>query len=278
MADSEIDTASAERNAADASDALDPTEAGSAAGATATQAAIRIVVDDVHVRYRVLVDRDLGIAEIARRGFRSRRGSEVHALRGVSFTVRQGESVGLLGPNGSGKSTLLRCIAGVQPMASGRVLVSEQAQLLAVNAALDPKLSGRRNVYLGGLAMGLSRASIDERLVEVIEFSEIADAIDRPMRTYSSGMKARLAFSIATMTNPSILLIDEALAVGDKRFRRKSLERIRSLRDDAGTVVMVTHNLQEIRNTCSRAIWLEDGRIVLDGPADAVVDAYEADE
>ncbi len=261
MADSEIETA-----------ASDPD------GAVASDAPVRIVVDDVHVRYRVLVDRQLGLAEIARRGFRSRRGSEVYALRGVSFTVRQGESVGLLGPNGSGKSTLLRCIAGVQPMASGRVLVSEQAQLLAVNAALDPKLSGRRNVYLGGLAMGLSRTAIAERLDDVIEFSEIADAIDRPMRTYSSGMKARLAFSIATMTNPSILLIDEALAVGDKRFRRKSLERIHSLRDNAGTVVMVTHNLQEIRNSCSRAIWLQDGQVVLDGPAEAVVDAYEADD
>ncbi len=235
-----------------------------------------VVVDDVHVKYRVLEDRNLQLVEFFRSGFRSRRGSEVHAVRGVSFTIGVGESVGLLGPNGSGKSTLLRAIAGVQPMESGRVLVRGRAQLLAVNAALDPKLSGRRNIMLGGLAMGLPGKEIERRVPEVIEFAELADAIDRPMRTYSSGMKARLTFSIATMTSPPILLIDEALAVGDKRFRGKSLERVKELRSGAGTVVMVTHNLGEIRSTCSRAIWLQDGVVVMDGPTGEVVDAYEA--
>lgn len=237
-----------------------------------------IVVDDVHVRYKVLEDRGLRLADVVRSGFRSRRGTQVHAVRGVSFTIERGESVGLLGPNGSGKSTILRCIAGVQPLERGRVLVGGRAQLLAVNAALDPRLSGRRNIYLGGLAMGLTRTEVEARVVSVIEFSEIGNAIDRPMYTYSSGMTARLAFSVATMTNPSILLIDEALAVGDKRFRSKSLERITELRDAAGTVVMVTHNMSEIRNTCQRAIWLEDGEVVMDGDASEVVDAYEAND
>ncbi len=246
------------------------------ASATRTHQGNSIVVEDVVVRYRVLADRDLSMAELARSGFRSRSGTEVHALNGVSFSIGIGESVGLLGPNGSGKSTLLRCIAGVQPMVSGRVLVSGRAQLLAVNAALDGKLSGRRNVFLGGLAMGLTKAEVSERLQQVVEFSELGDAIDRPMRTYSSGMKARLTFSIATMTDPPILLIDEALAVGDLRFRRKSLARIRSMQDNAGTVVMVTHNLNEIRNTCGRAIWLQDGAVVMDGPTDDIVNAYEA--
>jgi len=196
----------------------------------------------------------------------------------VSLTIGVGESVGLLGPNGSGKSTLLRTIAGVQPLAAGRVLIRGRAQLLAVNAALDAKLSGRRNVMLGGLAMGLLPDQIQARMPDVIEFSELADAIDRPMRTYSSGMKARLTFSIATMTQPPILLIDEALAVGDRHFRRKSLERLRAMQQQAGTLVMVTHNLNEIRQTCSRAIWLESGRVVMDGPADTVADAYESDD
>lgn len=239
---------------------------------------IAVLVNDVHVRYRVLEDRQLHFLDLMRRGFRSRAGTEVHAVRGVSFTIGTGESVGLLGPNGSGKSTLLRCIAGVQPLASGRVLVSGRAQLLAVNAALDPKLSGRRNVFLGGLAMGLTRRDIAAQLDDVIAFAELEDAIDRPMRTYSSGMKARLTFSIATMTAPPILLIDEALAVGDKRFRRKSLARVRELQQNASTVVMVTHNLSEIRSTCERAIWMDSGRIRMDGPADAVVHAYEADD
>lgn len=237
-----------------------------------------IVVDDVHIRYRVLEDRNLRLVELVRGGFRSRRGSEVHAIRGVSFSIDVGESVGLLGPNGSGKSTLLRAVAGVQPMSSGTVLVRGRAQLLAVNAALDGRLSGRRNIMLGGLAMGLPTKQIEARVPEVIEFSELADAIDRPMRTYSSGMKARLTFSIATMTEPPILLIDEALAVGDRHFRRKSLERLETMREHASTVVMVTHNLSEIRSTCSRAIWLSDGQVVVDGPADDVVDAYEADD
>lgn len=237
-----------------------------------------IVVDDVHVRYRVLEDRNLRLAELVRTGFRSRRGTEVHAVRGVSLTIGVGESVGLIGPNGSGKSSLLRAIAGVQPMASGRVLIRGRAQLLAVNAALDAQLSGRRNVMLGGLAMGLLPEEIEARMADVVEFSELADAIDRPMRTYSSGMKARLTFSIATMTQPPILLIDEALAVGDRHFRRKSLERLREMQAQANTLVMVTHNLNEIRQTCSRAVWLESGRLVMDGPADDVADAYEADD
>ena len=237
-----------------------------------------IVVEDVHVRYRVLEDRNLRLVELVRGGFRSRRGTEVHAVRGVTLTIGVGESVGLLGPNGSGKSTLLRAIAGVQPMATGRVLVRGRAQLLAVNAALDPRLSGRRNVMLGGLAMGLPPDQIQAHLPEVVDFSELAEAIDRPMRTYSSGMRARLTFSIATMTEPPILLIDEALAVGDRHFRRKSLERLRAMQQHASTLVMVTHNLNEIRQTCSRAIWLDSGRVVMDGPADEVADAYEADE
>lgn len=245
---------------------------------TVVDAAPAIVVSDVHVRYRVLEDRNLRLVELVRGGFRSRRATDVHAVRGVSLTIGVGESVGLLGPNGSGKSTLLRAIAGVQPMASGRVLVRGRAQLLAVNAALDPRLSGRRNVMLGGLAMGLPPEQIEARLPDVVEFSELADAIDRPMRTYSSGMKARLTFSIATMTEPPILLIDEALAVGDRHFRRKSLERLRDMQQHASTLVMVTHNLNEIRQTCSRAVWLESGRVVMDGPANDVADAYEADE
>ncbi len=241
-------------------------------------AAPAIVVDDVHVRYRVLEDRNLRLVELVRSGFRSRRDTEVHAVRGVSLTIGVGESVGLLGPNGSGKSTLLRAIAGVQPMASGRVLIRGRAQLLAVNAALDAQLSGRRNIMLGGLAMGLLPEQIEARLPDVLEFSELAGAIDRPMRTYSSGMKARLAFSIATMTEPPILLIDEALAVGDRHFRRKSLERLRAMQEHASTLVMVTHNLNEIRQTCSRAIWLESGCVVMDGASDEVSEAYEADE
>jgi teichoic acid transport system ATP-binding protein len=246
------------------------------ADADANTPQIAILVDDVHVRYRVLEDRNLRLAELVRHGFRSRQSTEVHAVRGVSFTVNAGESVGLIGPNGSGKSTLLRAIAGVEPLSGGAVFVRGRAQLLAVNAALDPLLSGRRNIMLGGLAMGMPAREIEARVAEVIEFAELEDAIHRPMRTYSSGMKARLTFSIATMTEPPILLIDEALAVGDGAFRRKSLRRLRAMLTHASTVVMVTHNLNEVQSTCTRAIWLDEGRIVMDGAAADVVEAYSA--
>jgi teichoic acid transport system ATP-binding protein len=237
-------------------------------------AQLSISIRDLHVRYRVNEERRLTAAELVRRGFRSRQASEVHAIRGIDVDIRVGESVGLVGSNGSGKSTLLRCIAGLQPTSGGQVLVRGRAQLLAVSAALDPMLSGRRNVVLGGLAMGLTREEIEQRYDEVVEFSGLADAINRPLRTYSSGMRARLSFSIATMKRPPILLIDEALAVGDRKFRKKSLALIRKIRADASTVMMVTHNLSEIRNTCTRTIWLDQGRIILDGQTQAVLAAY----
>lgn len=251
-------------------------ESSSLQGSGDALANISVYIDDVHVRYRVFEERQLGAAELFRRGFRSRVGTDVHALRGVTLMIGVGESVGLVGPNGSGKSTLLRCVAGVQPIASGRVLTRGQAQLLAVNAALDRQLSGRRNIILGGLAMGMTYRDIDDRMSRVIDFSGLGDAINRPMRTYSSGMRARLSFSIATMHQPPILLIDEALAVGDRRFRSKSLQRIRDLREQASTVVMVTHNLREIRKTCARTIWLEDGQIIMDGATSEVLPAYRA--
>lgn len=242
------------------------------------ESTISVLIQDLHVRYRVYEEHRLAAAELMKRGFRSRSSVDVHALRGVDLRIDVGESVGLVGANGSGKSTLLRCIAGVERTESGRVLVRGRAQLLAVNAALDPQLSGRRNIILGGLAMGMSLEEVNAQVAPVLEFSGLHDAIDRPMRTYSSGMRARLSFSIATMQRPPILLIDEALAVGDRKFRAKSLAKIREIKEEARTVVMVTHNLAEIRNTCTRTIWLNAGQVVVDGETEAVLEAYEADD
>ena len=201
---------------------------------------------------------------------------EVHAVDGVSVDIEIGEFVGVVGSNGSGKSTLLRSIAGIQPLASGHVLVRGEARLLGVGAALKPMLTGRRNVILGGLAMGLTRSEIDARIDAVVAFAGLEHAINRPLNTYSSGMRSRLAFSIATLRVPDVLLIDEALAVGDKAFRAKSLERLETLREASGTVLMVTHNLNEIRQSCSRAIWIDGGRLVADGDPEEVLDAYTA--
>lgn len=237
-----------------------------------------VSVRDLEVRFKVLADRRLTTLELLRHGFRNREASYVHAVKGVSFDIREGEAVGLVGTNGSGKSTTLRAIAGLEQPTAGEVLVRHQPQLLGVGTALQPKLSGRRNIILGCLALGLSMDEIEERMDEVIEFAGIEHAIQRPLNTYSSGMRARLAFSIATLRAPEILLMDEALAVGDRSFRRRSLKRVRRIQANAGTIVMVSHNLGEIRKTCNRAIWLHEGLIVADGPAEEVLEAYEAAE
>ncbi|WP_420450881.1 ABC transporter ATP-binding protein [Ilumatobacter sp.] len=239
-------------------------------------APVSVAVRDVDVRYKVFSDRHFGMRDLVSRGFKNRESTVVHAVKEVSFEVHIGEVVGMVGSNGSGKSTLLRAIAGVQAVHSGSVKVRGAAQLLGVGGALKKELSGYRNVMLGGLASGLTRAEIEARMDGIVEFSGLGDAMARPMRTYSSGMQARLAFSIATLKVPDILLIDEALAVGDKEFREKSLARVEEIRAEAGTVLMVTHNTAEIRRSCSRTIWLEKGVLRADGPTDEVLDLYEA--
>ena len=236
---------------------------------------LAVSIRNVDIKYRVYEERFFSARELVSRGFRSRRSTIVHAVKDVSFDIPVGEAVGIIGPNGSGKSTLLRAIAGLQSLANGTIFVSGEAQLLGVGAALKPTLSGYRNVILGGLAMGLARSDIVDQMDEIVEFSGLGDAMGRPMNTYSSGMRARLAFSIATLRIPDILLIDEALAVGDKDFRERSLARINEIRDDAGTVIMVTHNLGEIRKTCSRTIWIESGSVLADGITSEILDEYE---
>jgi teichoic acid transport system ATP-binding protein len=239
---------------------------------------VTVSVRSLHVRYKVYTEQQLTLKELAARGFRQRASVDVHAVRGVSFDVHRGEAVAILGANGSGKSTLLRAVAGLQTPNEGEVLVSSRPRLLGVGATLKPELSGRRNIVLGALAMGLRLGDIEGQVENVIEFAELHEAIDRPLKTYSSGMRARLAFGIATLNAPEIMLIDEALAVGDRRFRKKSLERLRALQAAAGTLLMVTHNLNEIKQTCSRAVWLEQGTMVMDGPAKTVIDAYTGGE
>lgn len=239
-------------------------------------ARLAIAVRDLHVSFTVFSDRRLTAGELVRGGFRSRESVLVRAVRGIDFDVAEGEAVGLVGANGSGKSTTLRALAGLEQPTAGQVLVRHQPQLLGVGTALKPLLSGRRNITLGCLALGMSLDEVNERIDEVIAFAGLEDAIQRPLKTYSSGMRARLAFSIATLRSPEILLIDEALAVGDRSFRSRSLERIREIKDQAGTIVMVTHNLGEIRKTCSRVIWLDDGTIVANGETESILEQYES--
>ncbi|CAI9406329.1 ABC transporter ATP-binding protein [Aestuariimicrobium sp. T2.26MG-19.2B] len=200
--------------------------------------------------------------------------TKVHALREVSLTVREGEHVGIVGSNGSGKSTLLRVIAGVQPPDAGQVLATATPMLLGVNAALLPHMSGRKNVRLGLLALGFSPVEVAQITPRVLDLAGIGDAINRPMSTYSSGMGARLRFAIAAASNPEILLIDEALGTGDASFAERSARTIKRLREQAGTIFLVSHAAQTIERLCTRAVWLHEGELVTDGDAVIVARTY----
>ena len=230
--------------------------------------------ENVHIRYRLYEDvsKTLGgtIASLGRR----RRYREVHALKDVSFSAYAGEAIGVIGANGSGKTTLMQAISGLLPVNEGAVYARATPMLLGVGAILNKQLSGRRNIMLGGLALGLTREEILEREEEIIDFAGIGDAIDWPMKAYSSGMAARLQFAVSAAVRPEILIIDEALAVGDRDFKKKSQRRIEKLREKAGTVFLVTHSMQQIRNMCTRAFWLDEGRLMVDGDPEDVVDAY----
>ncbi|WP_312349424.1 ABC transporter ATP-binding protein [Actinomyces sp.] len=199
---------------------------------------------------------------------------DVHAVDGVSFVARTGESIGILGLNGSGKSTLLRMIAGVEPPTAGQVYARSQPTLLGVSAALVPDLTGMRNIQLGCLAMGLSPKETKAVTPAIVELAGIGDSVYRPMRTYSSGMGARLRFAINAASRPDILLIDEALGTGDATFKKKSEEVLTEIRRDAGTVFIVSHAAQTIEEMCTRAIWLHHGRMIADGPAYDTARAY----
>jgi len=239
---------------------------------------LAVSVEHLSIVYQVRSQRSMSAAQYLRSGFRSRSTSPVQSIRDLSVDIGVGEVVGLVGRNGAGKSTLMSAIAGLVPPTEGTVLVRSQPTLLGVGAALMPKLSGSRNVTVGALAMGLPLSEVDDVRSFVADFTELGDALDRPLNTYSSGMKARLAFALATYRLPEIMLIDEALAVGDKAFRSRSLARVRELQAHASTVIMATHNLREIRRTCSRAIWLDGGEIVMDGPVGRVLEAYDPDD
>ena len=243
--------------------------------ATAVATTPSVVIEDVAVSYAVYEDVRPTLRRALFGGGGRRVIRTVEALKGVSATVQAGEVVGVIGPNGAGKSTLLKCMAGLLPPTSGRVLATSTPTLLAVGAALRADLSGRRNIVLGGTALGIPRKVLDERMDEMVAFAGLQEAIDRPLRTYSSGMGARLNFTIAAYAEPQIMLIDEALAVGDRAFRNRSFERMRQLTEHAGTVFIVSHSMKTVREWCTRVLWIQDGRLRQDGPPDEVVAAYE---
>ncbi len=235
-----------------------------------------IIVDDVSVTYRTSLDSRPTLRSAVRRmGRRERIVKEVQAVKHASFEIPHGTVLGIVGANGAGKSTLVRTIAGILPPTSGRVEVyGRVSTLLALGVGFNKDLTGRDNVRLGGLAAGLDREVLAAKYDDIVEFAELGEFMDMPMRTYSSGMYGRLAFSVAVNMDPDILLIDEALSVGDARFRRKSADKMRELCSQARTIVLVSHALGTVRELCDQAIWLDHGVLRMWDEPDAVIDAY----
>lgn len=236
-----------------------------------------VVVDRVNRTFEVPVSR----SQEPLRGLRSLWTSlrpapkqVVHALRSVSFVAHAGEAIGVMGSNGSGKSTLLRLIAGLDEPTRGEVRASAQPVLLGVGAALLPDLSGVDNARLGLLAQGFTPREASDILPQVFQIAGLGDAVHRPLRTYSSGMSSRLRFAIATASEPEILLLDEVLATGDASSAQRAEARMSEVRDRAGTVFLVSHAAQAIEETCTRALWINDGVLIQDGPAVEIARAY----
>jgi lipopolysaccharide transport system ATP-binding protein len=202
----------------------------------------------------------------------------IQAVEDVSFSVPRGTTLGILGRNGSGKTTLMRLLAGIYKPTSGSVHVSGMmAPLLSLGVGFHPEMSGRENLRISGLVLGLTPRQIANKMDAIIEFSELREFIDVPVRTYSSGMYMRLAFSVAISVDPDVLLLDEVLAVGDESFSHKCLDRMREFKDRKKTIVLVTHDATLIESWCDTALWMDRGKAKLQGPAERVVDAYHRD-
>jgi ABC-type polysaccharide/polyol phosphate transport system ATPase subunit len=201
---------------------------------------------------------------------------EFHALEGISFSINKGETVGIIGKNGSGKSTLLKIVTGVLTPTDGSVEVNGKVSaLLELGAGFNPDYTGVENIYLSGAVMGYSREEIDKKVNDILEFSGIGDFANQPIKTYSSGMFARLAFAVAMNVEPDIFIVDEALSVGDMYFQEKSFTKMKEFRNEGKTILFVSHSLTSVRNFCDRAIWIDKGKIIRDGDASSVCSEYQ---
>ena len=200
---------------------------------------------------------------------------EFWALKNVSFELEKGDSIGIVGLNGSGKSTLLKIVSGILKPTKGTVeTIGSIAPLIELGAGFDANLSARENIYLNGAILGHNRAYMDERFDEIIKFAELQDFVDTAIKNYSSGMVARLGFAIATMNVPDILIIDEILAVGDYKFQEKSFARMKKMIESGATVVFVSHSIEQVKQICKKALWLEHGSVKMLGDAESVCDRY----
>ena len=232
-----------------------------------------VIIENVSKKYKLYSNRKERLLDliVPKKSY----GEDFFALRDISFSVNEGDIVGLIGINGSGKSTLANIISGVVPETSGKVIVNGQASLIAVNAGLDGKLTGRENIELKLLMLGFTRNEINELEDEIIEFAELDKFIDQPVKSYSTGMKSRLGFAISINVNPDILIIDEALSVGDKAFSEKSFNKMLEFKEKGKTMFFVSHSSSQIQTFCEKVVWLEFGKLKMFGSTNDVLPKYE---
>ena len=236
-----------------------------------------IEVSDVTMRFRLNNDKILSLKEFVTTALRGKlQYNDFTALEHVSFEVKKGETLGLIGRNGAGKSTMLKVISGILKPTEGSVVCrGNVVPMLELGSGFDFDLTGRENIFLNGAILGYSKEFLHEKYDEIVEFSELGQFIEVPIRNYSSGMLARLAFSIATVVNPEILIVDEILSVGDAAFQEKSKKRMLELMGGGTTVLFVSHSLEQIREMCNRVVWLEHGNVKMVGAAAEVCDVYD---
>lgn len=236
-----------------------------------------IIVDDVSMKFNLSKEKVDSLKDYIIKSIkREIKYNEFWALQNISFTVEKGDRVGILGLNGAGKSTLLKVIAGVFKPTEGTVTkFGKMVPLLELGAGFDPQYTGKENIYLYGAMLGYSKEFIDEKYDEIVKFSELKDFIDVPIKNYSSGMKSRLGFSIATVVSPKILILDEVLSVGDAKFRKKSEKKVLDMFDSGVTVLFVSHSLAQVKRICNKAMILEKGKLIAYGDIDTISEKYE---
>ena len=237
---------------------------------------LTVAVRDLKLHYKTNITKKPNFKEaLLHFGRGEKTAITVEALKGISFDIYKGTVLGVIGANGAGKSTLMKAIAGLLPPTEGEIeLRGKVSAMLSLGVGFNPNLSGRENVVLGGLAAGLSRIEIEDNFTKIVDFAELHDHIEMPMRTYSAGMYSRLGFAVATTINPEILLIDEALSTGDASFKEKSAQRIDELAKQAKTLIVVSHALGSIQELCTEVIWLDHGKLIMSGKSDEIVNAY----